>query len=91
MDIISSDAQVLIKDSKGSSGVNIWSALGGHAAVLNFWGHDAYLARGKGFNKWHILILPGDEWEKDIQSEGFEIIGKLSDLVNAAQKTQPQP
>ncbi len=88
MDIISSNAQVLIKDSKGSSGVNIWSALGGYAAVLNFWGQDAYLARFKSQNDLKILILPNDKWENDAKTEGFEIIGKISDLANAAQKTQ---
>jgi hypothetical protein len=81
MNIISSEAQVIVKDSKGSSGVNIWSALSGHAAVLNFWGQDAYLARLKGHNDLKILILPNDEWENDVKAEGFEIIGRLSDLV----------
>ena len=81
MDIISSHAQVLVKDNKGSSGVNIHSTLSGHVAVLNFWGQDAYLARGKGYSDLHILILPNDEWENDVKAEGFEIIGRLSDLV----------
>lgn len=81
MDIISSHAQVLVKDNKGSSGVNIRSTLSGHAAVLNFWGQDAYLARVKGCNDLQILILPSEEWENDAKAEGFEIIGKLSDLV----------
>jgi hypothetical protein len=49
--------------------------------VLNFWGHGAYLARVKGYNDLHILILPSDEWENDAKEQGFEIIGKLSDLV----------
>jgi hypothetical protein len=86
MDIISSNAQVLIKDSTGSSGVNIWSALGGHAAVLAFWGHGAYLTRVKGYNDLRILILPNEKWKTDAKTEGFEIIGRLSDLVQVEQQ-----
>ena len=86
MDIISSHAQVIVKDSKGSSGVNIRSAMTGYAAVLNFWGQSTYLARVKGYNDLHILILPSDEWINDAKEEGFEIIGRLLDLVQVAQK-----
>jgi len=86
MDIISSHAQVIVKNNKVSSGVNIGSALSGYAAVLNFWGHGAYLARVKGYSDLHILILPSDEWESDIKAEGFEIIGRLSDLVGKLEK-----
>jgi hypothetical protein len=86
MDIISSHAQVLIKDGNGSSGVNIRSTLAGYVAVLNFWGHGPYLAREKGCSDWKILILPSDEWISALESSGFEILGKLSDLTQAALK-----
>ena len=86
MDIISSHAQVIVKDNRGSCGVNIRSAMTGYAAVLNFWGQSTYLARVKGYNELHILILPSDEWKNDAKEEGFEIIGKLSDLVEKLEK-----
>jgi hypothetical protein len=86
MDIVSSRAQVIVKDNESSSGVNIRSAMTGYSIVLNFWGNDAYLARVKGYSDIHILILPSGKWEGDAKAEGFEIIGRLSDLVGKLEK-----
>ena len=86
MDIISSHAQVLVKDNKGSTGVNIDSLIHGYVADLYFWGSSSYLARRKDGGV-HILIAPSDEWEEEIKEEGFVIIGKLSDLVKKLEQS----
>lgn len=86
MDIISSHSQVLVKDNKGSSGVNINSLIHGYVADLYFWGSSAYLARRKDSGI-HILIAPNDEWEEEIKEEGFVIIGKLSDIFKKLEQS----
>ena len=95
MNIISSGAQVLVKDNYGSSGVNIHSIQNGSVAHLHFWGGPAYLARRKNCGVLHILVPPSEEWKEDIEREGFVIIGELNDLAKAQDRlnnenTQPQ-
>ena len=86
MDIISSNAQVLVKDNQGSTGVNINSRIHGYVADLYFWGSSTYLALRKDGGI-HILIAPSDEWQEEIKEEGFVIIGKLSDLVKKLEQS----
>ena len=93
MNIISLNAQVLVKDKYGSSGVNVQSIQQGYVAHLHFWGGPAYLARRKNCGVLHVLIAPSEEWKEDIEREGFVIIGKLDDLAKAQEQlninTQP--
>ena len=94
MNIISSAAQVLVRDNHGIGGVNIHSIRHGYVAHLHFWGGSAYLARLKDSGLLHILVAPGEEWKEDIEREGFVIIGKLDDLAKAREQlnnsnTQP--
>ena len=94
MNIISSDAQVFVKDNYGSSGVNIHSIQQGYVAHLHFWGGPAYLARRKNCGLLHVLVAPTEEWKEDIERDDFVIIGKLDDLAKAQEQlnnsnTQP--
>ena len=86
MNIISLNAQVLVRDNHGSSGVNIQSLNHGYIAHLHFWGDFAYLARLKNSSHFHLLIAPSEEWKEDIEREGFVIIGKLDDLAKAQEQ-----
>lgn len=87
MKIESNSAQILVRDNKGSSGVNINSALSGYAADLWFWGGAAYLCKHKDDQFLRVLVVPSAEWLKDIKDGGYEVVGLLSDLSNA--KGQP--
>ena len=95
MDIITSHAQIIAKDSEKSCGANINSRVSGYVADLYFWGGAVYVARRIGESGLHLMIAPSDRWRGDIEAEGFEIIGKLSDLANdgtlAAARRGPNP
>jgi len=86
MEIITHSAQIRVSDSEGSCGANINRRSSGHVAELHFWGDQVYLARRKGDPSPRILIMPREEWKRDLESEDFEIIGKLSDIANAPHK-----
>lgn len=83
MDITTSHAQIIAKDSEKSCGANVNSRVSGYVADLHFWGDAVYLARRIGESGLHLMIAPSERWKGDIEAEGFEIIGKLSDLANA--------
>lgn len=83
MEITTHSAQIKINDSEGSCGANINRRSGGYVAELQFWGDQVYLARHAGDSVLRIFIMPREEWKHDLESEGFEFIGKLSDLANA--------
>lgn len=83
MDITTSHAQIVAKDSEKSCGANINSRVSGYVADLHFWGDAVYVARRIGESGLHLMIAPSDRWKGDIEAEGFEVIGKLSDLANA--------
>jgi|GEM_PF-3313904 len=80
MNITSHSAQITASDSEGSCGVNINSRVGGYVADLEFWGKAVFVARRKGDAGLHILVAPGNRWLSDIEKEGFEIIGKLTEF-----------
>ena len=87
MNIATSYAQIIVKDSDGLCGANISSIASGYVSDLYFWGKTVYVARRTGESLLHIIIAPSDCWMDDIKAEGFEVIGKLSDLVNAIAMT----
>jgi hypothetical protein len=89
MEIITHSAQIRVSDGKGSCGANINRRSSGHVAELHFWGDQVYLARRKGDPSPRILIMPREEWKRDLESEDFEIIGKLSDIANDQGEARP--
>ena len=82
MNIESKSVQILVRDNKGSSGVNINSALAGYAADLWFWGGAAYLCKRKDDQFLRVLVVPSSEWLQDIKDAGYEVVGLLSELAN---------
>jgi len=84
MDIITSHAQIKVKDSETSCGANINRCVNGYVADLQFWGDSIWIARRKGESGLHLMIAPSDRWRGDIEDEAFEIIGRLSDLAKTA-------
>jgi len=80
MEITTSSAQIRVSDSEGSCGADINRRASGYVAELRFWGDQVYLARRKGDAGLRILIMPREEWKRDLELEDFEIIGKLSDI-----------
>lgn len=82
MDITTSHAQIIVKGPNGSCGANINRRVAGHVADLHFWGDAVYVTRRTRESGLHLMIAPSERWEGDIEAEGFEIIGKLSDLAN---------
>lgn len=83
MQITTHSAQIEVRDSEGSCGANINRRASGYVAELHFWGDQVYLARRKGDAGLRILIMPREEWKRDLEAEDFEFIGKLSDIANA--------
>lgn len=81
MDITSTHVQIDVKDSEGSCGANINSRVSGYIADIQFWGDSIWVARRQGDTGLHILIAPSDRWVGDIESDDFEIIDKLSNLI----------
>jgi hypothetical protein len=86
MDIATSHAQIVVKDSKGSCGAHINQRVSGYVADLHFWGDAIYVARRSGSPALHLMIAPGEHWLGDIEADGFEVLGKLSDLADAGVK-----
>jgi hypothetical protein len=92
MEITTYSAQIRADDSQGSCGANINRICSAYVADLHFWGKAVYAATLPGDTTIHILIAPSEEWKKDIEDEGFTIIGKLSDIANdkAHRRQKPQ-
>lgn len=84
MTIESNSAQINVKDSLSFAGVNINRALSGFASDLSFWGGEHYVARIKDDPFVHVLTVPSARWLQDLKDEGWEILGTLSELANAA-------
>jgi len=84
MNITTSSVQITTKDSEKSCGANVHRCVGGYVADLHFWGDGVYVARRIGEPGLRLMIAPSERWRGDIEAEGFEIIGKLSDLANSA-------
>ena len=83
MEITTHSAQIRADDNQGSCGANINRICSEYVADLHFWGKAVYAATLPGDTAIHILIAPSEKWKKDIEAEGFTIIGKLSDIANA--------
>ena len=80
MEITTHSAQIRAADNQGSCGAHINRRCSSYVADLYFWGEAVYAATLPGDTAIHILIAPSEEWKKDIEAEGFTIIGKLSEL-----------
>jgi len=81
MKIETSHAKICVSDSENKqSGVNINSRLSGYAADMAFWA-DAYLAKRKDSPFMHVILIPSKRWLKDLEDDGYEIIGLLSELT----------
>jgi hypothetical protein len=80
MEITTHSAQIRADDNQGSCGANINRICSAYVADLHFWGKAVYAATLPGDTAIHILIAPSEKWKKDIEYEGFTIIGKLSEL-----------
>lgn len=81
MKIGTSDAYITVEDSVGSGGANVTGRIHGYVADLHFWGSAIYVARRRNESDLHIIIAPSEHWMQSLADEGFEIIGKLSDLI----------
>lgn len=82
MEITTSRAQISVKDNLNSGGVSVNSIVSGFVVDLYLWNDSVWVARRKGSNDLHLMIAPSDNWRESIENEGFEIIGKLSDMVS---------
>ena len=89
MNITTSHAQIVAKDSEKSCGANVNSRVSGYVADLHLWGDAVYVARRIGESGLHLMIAPSERWKGDIEAEGFEIVGKLSDLANNQDHPHP--
>jgi hypothetical protein len=84
--ITSYSSQVEVSDCESFGGVNINPCAFSCVADLNFWGQAIYVAKRPGDHLPHILIAPSEKWVSDIRKEGFEIVGKLFDLIDQNKK-----
>lgn len=84
MTIESSNAQIRVEDSQAHAGVNVNRTASGYGADLSFWGGENYLAKRKDDPFMHVLVVPSARWLQDLKDEGWEIIGRLSDLLAQA-------
>lgn len=82
MEITTHSANIKVSDSEGSCGANINQRSSGYVAEIHFWGNAVYLASRKGDAGLRVLIAPREDWKGDLEEDGFEIIGKLSDIAN---------
>jgi hypothetical protein len=90
MEITTHSAQIRAYDNQGSCGANINRRCSSYVADLHFWGKSVYAATLPGDTAIHILIAPSEEWKKDIEDEGFTIIGKLSDIANESRQARAE-
>ena len=63
------------------AGANIDSLFSGQAAIIQFWSGSTYLVRVPGHPHARVVILPCDDWLKDVEEAGMEIVGRLEDLM----------
>jgi len=84
MNITSTGAQVEVRDNTDSTYINIHRCVNGYGA--EFWAHKSapiYLVRKVGEDDtWmRLVMVPSDKWLGDMRDAGYEIVGKLSDLL----------
>ncbi len=91
MGTITNKTQISVCDNEGSSGLNAQIILNGYAADLFLWGHSPYLARKKDEWSLRIVLVPNEAYEKTLQDDDYEIIGKLSDIVKFYEQSKTQP
>ena len=93
MNITTSSAQIIVKATTGSVGINIRNDLCGFGAALDCWGGDSfYLCKLKDTpaSFLTILALPSSEFEQDARDAGYTIIGRLRDFANNPDQIRPE-
>lgn len=85
MKVETNNAQITLSDSVTNAGGNIRSRLSGYACDISFWEGALYFCRLPGGDPFvHIVLVPSSKWEGDLASEGYEVIGRIPNLLESS-------
>jgi hypothetical protein len=89
---ITSHKGVQIKDNEGYPVANIIDCSNGFIADIDLlYENSVYVGRrvGARWGRLHIFIAPsGENWKHAIEKEGYEVIGRLSEIVAHAESVK---